>query len=188
MASALQCFTYGEFTMTDKGGKYTLKTAEALESFGNFSSSYDKLCASARLAKAAMRIFAEPAENMQAAFDLLYTTYSFMAYSDTTADDAYIYFLLHSFKLSGQCPAIETCAVCGKALFSEPVLRFSAEHGGAVCSVCIARDADFVSPLALEALRRMATIPYNEMGKIKLTKPLQNELFKLLDKYYKFWY
>ena len=187
VSSAIQTFTFGEFVLSEKAGKYTLKSAEVKESFGRLYSAYEDLCAVSRAAQVAMHIFCETSDKMNEAFELLYYTFSFMAYSDSNKDDLYLYFLLHALRISGQCPAVTHCAVCGKLLFEEKSLSFSAKNGGALCSNCKS-DSVYISKLALEAMRRMLLIGFDEMNKVVLTPQLRHELIRRLEAYYVFWY
>lgn len=188
VASALQTFTYSEFTLSERDGKYTLKSAELIESFDRLSSSYDELCRTAKLCRAAMAIFSEPSDSMGDAFELFYTVLSFTAYSDSDPEDLYIAFLLHAFSLSGQCPAVTHCSVCERELLCDRHMRFSPEDGGAVCSAGCSTKGVHVAPVFLEAMRRILSLPVRELNKVKLPKELQKSLSAQLDYYLRFWY
>ena len=184
MAGALQSFTYSEFTITQKGDNKTIKTASALESFDRINSSYEELEQAARLAKRAISVFGETFH--EGAFELFYSALSFLSYSDMNPDDLYVYFLLHSMRITGQCPSVTECAVCKRKLFDEPEILFASRHGGAVCADCAG--GRIVSRLSLEAMRRMLNVPFNEMNKIKLPQNVRDELLRLLDEYFSYWY
>ena len=184
IASGIQSFSYGEFSLTEKNGAYTMRTAELIESFGKLSATYDEILSATRLVRAALRIFGDAANH--SAFLLLYYCMSFMSYSDMHFDDVYIYFLLHAMSLSGQRPAITDCAVCGDSLYLHGNINFSNRSGGAVCQECASGVP--VSHLALEAMRRMLDIPPEEMKKIRLPQQVRTELLSLMTGYYSFWY
>lgn len=186
IAMAAQLYVYGEYVLTQKNDRYTVKSATVEEEFGRLSSaSYEDLVRAERIAKAALSLFGENS-NMQECFALLYTALSYTAYSDMHPDDIYIYFMLHALRLSGQCPAVTHCAVCGDELFSEQHISFSYRHGGAVCAKCAVGLP--VMRLSLEALRRMLRIPFAEMGKIVLPQDVRDELLRLIDGYYCYWH
>ena len=185
IAGASQIYTFSEYTLVCKNDTYTVTNAMLVEDFGRITAaSYEALLQAERVASAALVFFGE-AQDSQDGFLLLYATMSYMAYSGMHPDDAYIYFLLHSFKLSGQCPAITHCAVCDEELFRKKDISFSYKHGGAVCSKCAVGAP--VMRLSLEAMRRILLIPYIEMGKVVLPPNVRDELLMLLDGYYRYW-
>lgn len=181
LLSCTQPFILGAFQLFANKGKYTVDSAEVLESFYPLREDVERYAA-ASLCTGLSRCAVQEEEPNEALFSLLYTSLSFLAYGDNTPKDALICFLIRFLSVAGYCPAITRCAVCGRDIRSDGFIRFDAEKGGAVCAACSAFGAK-VSPTALEAMRRMLLLEDQEMGRVKLKEPLQKELLSLLVPY-----
>ena len=186
VASAIQPYTYGEFTLSERNGRFSVKSAQITETFGSLTASYDDLCDAARIVKTAMALFGESNIGGHDAFILLYSTLSHLAYSQMNHTDIYIYFVLYAAKAAGLCPHITKCAVCGKSLLGENNIGFSSRHGGAVCGICA--NAKPITLLSLEAMRRMLNVEPLDMGKIVLPENVRAELLTVVNEYAEQWF
>lgn len=176
-----QPFVYGEFTLFLSKGKYTLDSCDVKESFYPIREDVTRLtAASAMLLLAADSV--QPGEPNARLFSLLYHALSLLSYSEADTFDLTACYLLRYFDATGYCPAITRCARCGRDLRTGGRRYFSPAAGGAVCQDCAA-GANTITPLALEAMRRMLLLTDREMEKVKLNRDLQKELLTLLERY-----
>ena len=79
----------------------------------------------------------------------------------------------------GYCPAITSCARCGRDLRADAHVYASAHAGGAVCAACNS-GAREVQKTSLEAMRRMLLLEDNTMCRVRLTPALRAELTTFL--------
>ena len=123
-------------------------------------------------------------ESSEDAFSLLYHTLSYLTYGDNDPEDLAACFLIRFLSLAGFRPAITRCAVCGRDLREDPVIRFLPDRGGAVCAACspVGRR---IGKTALEAMRRMLLLDDDQLGRVKLKESLRAELLSQLLPYAK---
>ena len=178
-----QPFTYGEYQLFYHRNKYIVDQGEVLESFYPLREDVDRFAAASLCASLCLEgVQAE--ENSEEIFSLLYHTLSFLTYGDSDPGDLSACFLVRFLSLSGFRPAITHCAVCGRDLRKDPVIRFLADKGGAVCAACspVGRR---IGKTALEAMRRMLLLDDDQLGRVKLKEPLRAEVLSHLVPYAK---
>ena len=107
---------------------------------------------------------------------LLYYALSYMAFTDKDPMDLAICFTIKCLALLGYTPAITSCACCGQDIRGHVRMGFDPEAGGAICSDCMIGDSKRISPLSLEAMRRMLLLGDDEMDKAALPEKVRAEL------------
>lgn len=183
LLACAQVFTYGEYQLFSRGGKYVVDQGEVLESFYPLREDVGRFAAASLCASLCLEgVQAE--EGSEAIFSLLYHTLSFLTYGDNDPGDLAACFLIRFLSLAGFRPAITHCAVCGRDLREDPVIRFLPDRGGAVCAACspVGRR---IGKTALEAMRRMLLLDDDQLGRVKLREPLRAELLSHLIPYAK---
>ena len=178
-----QPFTYGEYQLFYHKNKYIIDQGEVLESFYPLREDVEKYAAASLCASLCLEgIQAE--ERNEDIFSLLYHTLSFLTYGDSDPGDLCAAFLIRFLALSGFRPAITQCAICGRDLREDPVIRFLGDKGGAVCMACspVGRR---IGRTALEVMRRMLLLDDDQLFRVKLKAPLRAEVLSHLIPYAK---
>ncbi len=183
LLACTQPFIYGEFQLFCHKNKYIIDQGEVLESFYPLREDVEKYAAASLCASLCLEgVQAE--ESSEAIFSLLYHTLSFLTYGDSDPEDLSAAFLVRFLSLAGFRPSITHCAICGRDLREDPILRFLPDKGGAVCAGCspVGRR---ISRTALEAMRRMLLLDDDQLFRVKLKEPLRAELLSHLVPYAK---
>ena len=178
-----QPFIYGEYQLFYHKNKYVIDQGEVLESFYPLREDVARFAAASLCASMCLEgVQAE--ESSEAIFSLLYHTLSFLTYGESEPGDLSACFLIRFLALAGFRPAITQCAICGRDLRQDPVIRFLPDKGGAVCTGCspVGRR---IGKTALEAMRRMLLLDDDQLGRVKLKEPLRTELLSHLIPYAK---
>ncbi|MBR0206934.1 MAG: DNA repair protein RecO [Clostridia bacterium] len=178
LLACTQPFTYGEYQLFCHKNKYIVDQGEVLESFYPLREDVERFAAAALCTGLCLEgVQAE--ESSADVFSLLYHTLSFLTYGDNDPGDLAACFLIRFLSLVGFRPAITHCAVCGRDLREDPILRFLPDKGGAVCAAC-APVGRRIGKTALEAMRRMLLLDDDQIGRVKLKTPLRDEILSQL--------
>ena len=183
LLACTQPFTYGEYQLFYHRNKYIIDQGEVLESFYPLREDVGRFAAASLCASLCLEgVQAE--ESSEAIFSLLYHTLSFLTYGENDPGDLTACFLVRFLALSGFRPAITQCAVCGRDMREDPVIRFLPDKGGAVCAACspVGRR---ISKTALEAMRRMLLLSDDQLGRVRMKEPLRAEVLSHLVPYAK---
>ena len=166
LLACTQPFTYGEYQLFYHKNKYIVDQGEVLESFYPLREDVGRFAA-ASLCAALCLEGVQAEESSEAIFSLLYHTLSFLTYGE------------NDFR-----PAITHCAVCGRDLREDPLIRFLPDRGGAVCMACspVGRR---IGKTALEAMRRMLLLDDDQLGRVRMKEPLRAEVLSHLVPYAK---
>ncbi len=178
LLACTQPFTYGEYQLFYHKNKYIVDQGEVLESFYPLREDVGRFAAASLCASLCLEgVQAE--EGSAEIFSLLYHTLSFLTYGDNDPGDLTACFLIRCLSLMGFRPAITHCAVCGRDLREDPVIRFLPDKGGAVCAACspVGRK---IGKTALEAMRRMLLLDDDQLGRVKMKEPLRAEVLSRL--------
>lgn len=177
-----ELFVYGEFVLFEKQGKYSVNACDVKESFYPLRQDMDKFFAAAHMLEVANGL-AEEGTNCEELMHLLYYALTFTAYAENHPLDMAVTFTAKSFAVMGYTPSITHCAACGDDLRGLPRMGFDPSAGGAVCGGCVSQYSTKVSPLSLEALRRMLLLPVEDMRKVTLPQQVRRELAEALRAY-----
>ena len=183
LLACTQPFTYGEYQLFYHKNKYVINQGEVLESFYPLREDVSRFAAASLCASLCLEgVQAE--ERSESVFSLLYHILSFLTYGENDSRDLTACFLVRFLSLVGFRPAITHCAVCGRDLRRDPAIRFLPDRGGATCAGCspVGRK---ISKTALEAMRRILLLDDDQLGRVKMKEPLQNELLSHLIPYAK---
>ena len=152
LAAPCQLLTYGEFTLFEYNGKYTINEARVLELFKGLRRELTQLSLGSYFAQVTELISQEDMPNPELQALLLNCLY---ALSELKLAEALVkaVFELRAACLAGYTPELFGCHVCG----SQTPNRFDLSQGRLECKEC--RDASSqgirvpVTPDALEAMR-----------------------------------
>lgn len=129
LKAAAQLFTFSQMTLYEQQGRASLQEAEILGQFPGLQTDLSRLALASYLAE----VLATEAEDAPAEPELLRLALnSLYALSEGLCPPEVIKaaFELRYLALAGYAPALEACAVCGKA---QPVMPVIQLEGGTVC-------------------------------------------------------
>ena len=175
LLSASELFVYGEFVLFEKQGKHSVNACDVRESFYPLRQDMDSFYAAAHMLEMANGL-AEDGANCGELLKLLYYALTYTAYTDCHPIDMALVFTAKSLAVMGYTPAITHCAACGEDLRGLPRMGFDPASGGAVCGGCMAPDFKKITPLSLEALRRMLLLTPEDIKKVTLPEETRTEL------------
>lgn len=172
---ASELFVYGEFVLYEKQGKYSVNSCDVRESFYPLRQHMDRFYGGAHMLEVTNGL-AEDGANCGELLRLLYYALTYTAYTESDPVDMAVVFTAKSLAAMGYTPAITHCAACGDDIRKLPRMGFEPAAGGAVCGACMAPDCLRISPLSLEALRRMLLLPAEDMRRVVLPVRVRGEL------------
>ncbi len=181
LAAIAEQFCYVEFVVYERSGIMYTSNAAVLESFYAIREDYDKLVSAVQVAHMTGMIAYQCPQNAEL-FSLCYHALSFIAYGEHPPVNVELCFAAKFLHLSGYMPTLTNCVACGRDLRKLSSMFFSKAQGGALCCYCGA-GARPTRAIILEAIRRMALIPYEEIGKVILPGDIIDEVSDILYDY-----
>ncbi len=176
-----QPFCFGEYVLSEFGGRFTVAQCDLRESFYDLRLDLDRLESAAQACAVCAENLQEGQQNEEM-FSLCYHMLSFLCYGESSPADLMLCFTAKLLSVLGYGPTTVRCALCGASTFSGG--RFHAGYS-ALCAKCAERmGGEAVAPLTLEALRRMIALPDRDMGKVVLPAGVRGELAAILPAYY----
>lgn len=176
-----QLFAYGEFVLSKRNDRFSLRQAALLESFYDLRFDLDKLTAASTILETGSHA-AVPGQECNDLFSLIYYTLSFLCYGQSPCSDIMICYLLKYLDLQGYRPSTVRCSRCGKSTYENP--RFHHLYG-AICSRCgQQKGGSSIEPLTLEAMRRMLQLPLEMLDKVHLPENIRNDLNSVLPSFF----
>ena len=162
LLAGTEMFVFGEYELSEGGGRYSLARCTVRESFEGIRYDVDRLthavyCTS--LADAA----ALPGQPAREIFVLLYKALTHLAYSDLPPALLSSAFEMRYMPLMGYTPVMDRCVLCGAPVDGE--CRFDAARGGVVCARCPS-SAPRLSGGARRIILRAAQTDYNLVPKL----------------------
>jgi len=177
--AATSLFCCGEYMFYEKNGRYGVKSCAVRRTFFNMQNDYDAYAAACFIADAIDKV-AQEDDVSPGLFSL--TVNAFYALdTGVVPGTALAYFIQRLLYIEGVYPNLKSCVFCGRR---DSLIRFSAEHGGAVCTACAhthggnGLDAD-----VLETLARLAHTAPGDMGIVEIAAGTQEKLKKVLVSY-----
>ena len=182
LAAPCQLLTYGEFTLFEYNGKYTINEAHALEIFKGLRRELTQLSLGSYFAQVAELISQEDIPNPELQALLLNCLY---ALSELHKPETLVksVFELRAACLAGYTPELFGCHVCG----SQTPDRFDLNEGRLECRAC--RDPSSqgilvpVTPNALEAMRYICLCSPKRLFSFRLGEDGQSCLSGLTEGY-----
>ena len=178
LLQAGELFMYGEFVLFKNGDKYTVDSCSLEECFYPLREDIARFGAGAYM----LSIVNESAageERADGLLSLLLYALTYIAYTENDPADMAICFAARALALLGYMPSLTRCARCGADVRGQGRIRFCGDEGGALCQTCegnVAAAGMDVSPLSLEALRRILALTDEEMKKVVLPPRVRAEL------------
>lgn len=182
LLSASELFVYGEFVLFEKQGRHSVNACDVRESFYPLRQDMERFYAAAHMLEVANGL-AEEGTSCAELMELLYYALTYTAYTESHPMDMALVFTAKSLAAMGYTPAITHCASCGMDIRGLPRMGFEPDAGGAVCGGCMPQGCMGISPLSLEALRRMLLLSPQDMRRVALPPDVRQELSRAIPAY-----
>jgi DNA repair protein RecO (recombination protein O) len=177
--AASSLFCCGEYMFYEKDGRYGVKSCAVRRTFFNMQNDYDAYAAACFIADAVDKVAQE--DDVSPGLFTLTVNALYALDTGVSPGTALAYFVQRLLYIEGVYPNLKNCVFCGRR---ENLTRFSAEHGGAVCSACAhTHGGSGLDGDVLEALARMARTAPGDIGCIALPEDVQDRLKKALVHY-----
>ena len=177
---ACQLLAYGELTLLERQGRYTITEATLIEPFQGLRDNLEKLSLGLYLAQLGQTLAAADAPS-PALLRLLLYALDALARQDRPQRLVKAAAELRLLCMAGFAPALDGCAVCGAAYPD----RLQVQAGQLVCEGC--RDGQGIcmplSPGALDAMRYIAAAPLERLFRFELPEPSARQLGEAVETY-----
>jgi DNA repair protein RecO (recombination protein O) len=171
--SAASLFCCGDYAFFEKDGRYGVKGCAIRRTFFGLQDDYDAYAAACFIADAVDKV-AQEDDVPSGLFTLTVNALYALDTSAAPAGTVLCYFLQRLLYIEGVYPSLSACAVCGT---EPPLVRFSADHGGALCPSCGRDHGGIVLDDALlGALRLLAHTAAKDLGSIHIGADVQKRL------------
>lgn len=175
LVGASELFVAGEFVLFSAKDKLTLDSADIAESHYPIREDIDRFAAASYMLSI-VNVGAEETPN-KVLYSLLRYALAYTAYGNCNSVDMAICFALKCLAALGYTPSITECALCEMDIRAQKSPSFGAKFGGALCASCArAVGADEISPLSLEAMRRILLLKDSELDRVSLPPQQREEL------------
>jgi DNA repair protein RecO (recombination protein O) len=177
--AAASLFCCGEYMFYEKDGRYGVKSCEIRRTFFNMQNDYDAYAAACFIADAVDKMAQE--DDVSPGLFTLTVNALFALDTGISPGTALSYFVQRLLYIEGVYPNLKSCVFCGRR---ENLTRFSAEHGGAVCSACAPmHGGSSLDDDILTALSCMARTSPGDIGTVDIAADTQEKLKKALVSY-----
>lgn len=189
-----QLLCYSEFTVKERGGYYTLSEASLIEQFFGLRSSLERNAAAVYIADVAGEVCVENNDESRMLSLTLNTLYM-LSETDRNVDFIKAVFELRCASVSGFCPELSGCTVCGRK--DAPRLYLDVMDGSLICGDCFGADDEEISrgdvaaakiilPLSsglLEAMRYVVSCPPKKIFSFSLPNEELSDFCRVCEKY-----
>ena len=130
---AAELFTYGEYMLTEKNGRYTMTGCALKDCFYPLREDIDKMCAASVILE--ISNYAGTQQPQLELFELLRGCLFLTAASDVFPEAVLDIFLARLAEISGYMPELESCSECGRNA------EYFLPGGGGICGACLKNSA-----------------------------------------------
>lgn len=176
-----QLLAYGEFTLFDYRGQYTINEAASLELFHGLRRDLQKLSLATYFAQAAEVLSQEDLPNPELLALVLNCLYA-LDKLGRPENLVKAVFELRAASLAGYTPDLSACPVCGNPAPD----RFDLSQGHLVCSGCAHVDGGIRMPVSagvIGAMRYIVSCPPRRLFSFEITRPALADLAALTEAY-----
>ncbi len=145
-----QRFIYAEFTVNERGGRYTLTEASLINQFFGISGSLGKSALASYIVEVASAVTVENADEGDMLSLCLNTLYM-LTRDDVDLDYIKGVFELRCAVVQGFCPELSGCSVCEKE--DHPNTYLDVMNGSLVCGDCFGSEDTTASPQDISGAR-----------------------------------
>lgn len=182
LTAPCQLLAYGEFTLFEKGGRYTINEAHSVELFENLRRDLDKLSLATYFAQVAELTSLEDSPTPELQALLLNSLYA-LSYLNVPQLAVKAAFELRSAVLAGFGPDLSGCHICGG---DTPEL-LNLTDGVCLCASCAARSAGEatvpVTPGVIEAMRYICCCEPKKLFSFRVGEDTLKQLSNVTERY-----
>lgn len=137
---AVQLFCYSTFEMTEKNGRYTLKTGTAKDTFYAVRDNIERFALASYFADIASTVCTENNDEREMLRLILNSFYAMSHFSEVPLWKIKTAFEIKCMDINGMAPDFSACCDCGKSVSAcadkQGMLLFSIGDGAVLCDVC----------------------------------------------------
>lgn len=173
--AATEMFTLGEYTLSERAGRYYLNSAFIENAHYNLRLDIDRLALATYFTELYESVLNEE-EPQPELFDQLAAMLKALCDEKSDPELVRLFFEVKAMDILGFRPELSSCAACGGDLKDK--IWFSVSHGGTVCENCRleAADAKPMLPGAAAFLRHVIDWDADRMNVLKLDKVILGSL------------
>ena len=172
LRASSEIFAFGNYVLAESKGRYTVTGYDAVDSFFELRSDFDKLTLGVLFLKIAEKSIARNEADVEL-FSLLINCLHKLRQPEINQGFVASVFLFKYACIMGYQPEIVNCAKCSN---NSDLLFFSASAGGVLCKNC--NDMEHVA-ITGGCLKYIQKICYGEFEDIFLFKPTQKQIKEL---------
>lgn len=135
LAAATQPFCFGEFSLAERGGRYTITDVYVHDTFFQIAYNLDGFVIASSFLEIASKLSLAGENNLEL-FKLLVNSLKAIVYDKKNPSVAFIEFVVQSLNISGLGLDFSKCGKCGKRLVGEKSAYFVYEGTGILCPNC----------------------------------------------------
>ena len=136
LAAATQPFCFGEFSLAERGGRYTITDVYVHDTFFQLAYNLDSFVIAGSFLEITSKLSLAGENNLEL-FKLLVNSLKAIIYDKKNPSIAFIEFVAQSLKISGFGMDFSKCGKCGKSLDSEKTAYFVYDGTGILCPSCV---------------------------------------------------
>lgn len=175
---AVDQFCFGQYELSCRDDRYTLKTCEQLESFYSLREDVERYYCACVIAEMLVN-FTEEGQSDSVLF--VETLRALEALACGTQPLAVcLRYILSFLKISGFALNLNACSACGS---KSGKLFLDFEKGGLACDGCRTAASVTVSPRALSACKMADGISYDKLNNLNFTAEVAKDALSFLHKY-----
>ena len=187
LAAATQPFCFGEFSLAERGGRYTVTDVYVHDTFFQLAYNLDSFVVGSSLLEITSKLSQAGEENLSL-FKLLLNALKVMTYENANASAVLIRFVIECLRVSGLGLDFNVCSNCGKVLKDEKHASLIYDGQGVLCESCGGRvECVKLSANEWRALQNIATCDFKELSVVcDYNREVLVSLMKLMIKQFYF--
>ena len=164
LAAATQPFCFGEFSLAERAGRYTVTDVYVQDTFFKLAYNLDSFVMGSALLEITSKLAQTGEENLEL-FKLLLNCLKVMVYENANPSAVFIRFVIESLMISGLGLDFCKCSNCGKVLDDEKHTSLIYDGQGVLCENCSGRTESVkLSSAEWETLQKIALCDFNELS------------------------
>lgn len=179
LLAACQPFTYGEFVLKERQGRYTLAQCDIQDAFFDLRTRLDAFAYASYLCQLCLEAV-HPGEGNPELFALLLRAVALLSYSTVMPGDVALAFIMQYMDLLGFRPELSHCLGCGIQV-PQGAAWFDAAQGGIVCPRCRREASLPFTQRARTLIRLLLDTGIERMETLKISPDARRELDQILN-------
>lgn len=135
LAAAAQPFCFGEYSLAERSGRYTVTDCFVQDTFYNLAYNLDNFVIGSALLEVVSKLSQVGEENFEL-FKLLLNSLKVMTYENANASVVFVKFMIESLSLAGFGLDFTICSHCGKDLSGQTLASLIYDSSGVLCCQC----------------------------------------------------